>query len=241
MSAGALVLTILLGNIAVFCASVLQTVSGFGFAMVAVPALALISLELVPGPSLVNSAILGIAMFLDERRLVARQETQWLIPAIALGSVAGALLIYLVPTDWSGIVIGSAILAAIAMTLVSRPLVLSPPILSAGGLIAGVMGTVSGIHGPPLAILYQHQPIAKVRATMALIFIVACLTSLAALAFVGAFDARLAIMGLSLSPGLIAGFLLARKVRAHLPLRVIRPIILTTATISALTLLWRSV
>jgi len=102
------------------------------------------------------------------------------------------------------------------------------------------MGTVSGIHGPPLAVLYQKEPVEKTRATMALVFLIGYVISLIALAAAGHFDLRRGTLGLLLLPGLFIGFAAARKARGFLPAGVVRAMMLTIASASAVVLLVKS-
>ena len=56
-----------------------------------------------------------------------------------------------------------------------------PPALLIGGVLAGVMGTIAAVGGPPLALLYQHAPGAQVRGTLSGLFFLGTIVSLAAL------------------------------------------------------------
>jgi hypothetical protein len=57
--------------------------------------------------------------------------------------------------------------------------------LVAVGIITGVTETATGIGGPPLALVYQHQGAARLRSTLAFCFLVSQLMSLAMLAPAG--------------------------------------------------------
>ncbi|MEZ5870432.1 MAG: sulfite exporter TauE/SafE family protein [Nitratireductor sp.] len=235
-----LVMIIILGNAVVFAATVLQAIAGFGFAMIAIPCLGLVEISLVPGASLANGLIISVIMYFDERHEVDWREIRLLLPVVIVGTVLGAGLALVLPVHLAGAVFSGAILIGVAVTLFTPPVVLNGWTLGAGGLAAGIMGTVSGLHGPPLAIVYQHQPPAKIRATIAAIFIFANILSVTALFAVNKLGLPTLAMALGFLPGLIAGLLLARRTRHLVSRRQARATVLVLASLSAIGLLNQS-
>lgn len=78
--------------------------------------------------------------------------------------------------------------------------------LFVAGTIAGTMGTVSGLHGPALAIAYQRYAPEQARATIAGVFVMASILSILALLLTAASDRDDLIAGLGLLPGTLIGF-----------------------------------
>lgn len=231
---------LVLANLVTFLAAFVQTATGLVFAMVAVPLLAIIHLDFVPGPTLFASVFLATSMLVGGRSAIVGTETVAMLPALAVGTVVGAIVLAVAPTQALGPLFALAILAAVAVTVLVRPFDLTPLSLRYGGFAAGLMGTVSGIHGPPLAVLYQKESVEKTRATMALVFLIGYVISLIALAAAGHFDLRRGALGLQLLPGLFLGFAAARKARGLLPVGVVRASMLAVASISAIVLLAKS-
>jgi hypothetical protein len=229
-----------LANLVTFIAAFVQTATGLGFAMVAVPLLAIIHLDFVPGPSLFASVFLALTMLVGGRSAIVGTEVLPMFPALAAGTVLGAIVLAVAPTQALGALFALAILVAVAVTILARPFALSSLSLVCGGFAAGLMGTVSGIHGPPLVVLYQKEAVEKTRATLALIFLIGYVISLAALAAAGHFDLRRGALGLQLLPGLFLGFAAARQARGLLPAGVVRASMLAIASISAIVLLAKS-
>ena len=60
-------LEIILANIIVFIAACVQTALGLGFALVAIPLLAVINIDFIPGPCLFVALFLYLFMFVKER------------------------------------------------------------------------------------------------------------------------------------------------------------------------------
>lgn len=230
-----------LANLVVCVASFLQASAGIGYAMIAVPLLLLIDLGYAPGPSLFAMLFLSLTMMLAGRADIDRQGLASLLPGLCLGTVAGALLLGALSPVWFGLVFGVVVLAALAISLFVAAPPRSRASYGAGGFAAGLMGTISGIHGPPLAVLYQRADPARARATIALIFVIASVLSLVSLNLEGLFGRAQMTMGLSLLPGLALGYLLALRSRAHISDALARALMLTVAGVSAIVLIGKSI
>lgn len=233
-------LSFLVANCAVVLASIVQTSTGMGFAMIAAPLLALISLEFVPGPMLFVNLFLSLFMLGDGRSYVVRREIVILCPMILIGTLVGVVILSSVPSGTLGILFSCLILLAVAITLVAKAQPLTLRNLSICGIAVGAMGSTSGIPGAPLVVLYQNEPLEKTRPTMALIFTFSYITSLVALSYGEAFDKRLAIDGLMLLPGLFLGFVVGKWVRQYMTKSVGRTLMLSIASVGAILLLVKS-
>lgn len=228
---------LLLANAAVAFAAFIQTASGIGFAMIAVPLLALIDFAFVPGPSLLAMLALSLAMAAQGWREVDRDGLLTLLPGLVVGTVIGALALGALPASSLGVLFGSMILIALAVGRIGIVPRRSPRSFALFGTAAGVMGTMAGIHGPALVILYQDAPTRTVRATIALIFIVASCLSLISLYLTDLVDDRALMIGLALWPGVAAGYVLALCARNLIQDSVARRLMLGLATLSALLLI----
>lgn len=231
----------LLANCAVVIASLVQTATGMGFAMIAAPLLALVSIQFVPGPMLFVNLFLSLFMLGDGRSHVVRREILTLCPTILVGTLLGVAILTRVPSASLAVMFAGLILLAVAISLFARPQPLTTRNLSICGVAVGAMGSTSGIPGAPLVILYQNEPLEKTRPTMALIFTFSYITSLVALSYAGAFNVRLAMDGLMLLPGLLIGFGIGRWARRYLTQAIGRILMLSIASIGATLLLIKSV
>lgn len=228
---------LLLANLAVCLASFVQASVGIGFAMIAVPLLALIDLGYVPGPSITVMMVLSIAMLVAARQDVDRGGLSALLPGLAIGTVAGALLLGALSDAAFQFIFGGIVLAAVAAVASGYVPRRTPTSYGIGGATAGLMGTISGMHGPPLAILYAKAPPPVARATIALIFVIGSALSLVSLALAGHFGLAEAYTAMTLMPGLIAGFALAGPGRALMTEKLARTLMLSLAAASALILI----
>lgn len=230
----------LLANCAVIIASMVQTSTGMGFAMIAAPLLALVSLEFVPGPMLFVNLFLSLFMLGDGRTHVVKREIAALCPAILIGTLIGAAILVRVPSEALAILFASLVLVAVAISLFAKAQPLNTRNLSICGVAVGVMGSTSGIPGAPLVIMYQNEPLEKTRPTMALVFTFSYITSLVALTYAGAFNFQLAMDGLMLLPGLLIGFGIGKWARRYMTQATGRMLMLSIASIGAILLLIKS-
>jgi uncharacterized membrane protein YfcA len=230
---------LLLANAVVLLACVVQASVGLGFAMIAVPMLVLIDSNYAPGPSLFVMMFLSAAMVTEGRKDIDFHGFRALLPGLLAGTVAGAIAARAISPALFEVVFGSLVLTALVVGRTHYSPPTSPVVLGAGGFAAGLMGTVSGMHGPPLAIVYRHSEPAQARATIALVLVIAGLQSLVSLHFVGRFGVYEVLAGLWLLPGLIVGYGLSILARNRIPEGVARTLMILIAATSGMILLGR--
>jgi uncharacterized membrane protein YfcA len=107
-------------------------------------------------------------------------------------------------------------------------------------MVSGITGTATSIGGPPIALVYQHDPGPRVRSTLGAYFLVGVVVSLAALAFGGQLDSREVYAGAVLLPFVVAGFLLARPLRRLVDGHILRAALLAVVSASGVVLIVQS-
>jgi uncharacterized protein len=224
-------------TVIVAVASALQAATGMGMALLAAPLLALVDPRLVPGPALLSVMVLSGVVAWRER---AALDFRMLIPAI-LGLLAGtaigsAILVLLFDWHFSRI-FGALILGAILLSLLGLPITASRLALLIGGTASGVLGTMAGVHGPPIALVLQHEPPGRLRGMLCAFFTIGCAIALIALAVIGAFGMTKVRLGLTLLPGVAAGLALAPIIARRIDQRRARIAVLSISALSALALL----
>jgi uncharacterized membrane protein YfcA len=111
--------------------------------------------------------------------------------------------------------------------------------LLVGGIASGVLGSMSGAHGPPIALVLQHMPPPRLRATLCAFFTAGCALSLAILALGGLVDWGGIEAGLELLPGVAIGLSFGPALSRRIDQRRARWAVLAMSTLSALALLLR--
>jgi len=79
------------------------------------------------------------------------------------------------------------VLAAVGISIAGWAVQPSKKNLLLAGVASGYMGTITSIGAPPMALIYQHAPGPRVRATISAFFVVGVVFSLGALATFGHF------------------------------------------------------
>jgi len=177
----------LLAAAVVTAGAAIQASVGFGYALAAAPVLALVSPALVPGAVLSSSFVLCLVMALRELRHADLRGVAFALVGRVPGSWLGAAALALVSGPAVELLFGAIVLCAVWMSLSGLRLRRAPGTLLGVGLLSGVMGTMTSIGGPPIALVYQHEEGPRLRATLSLYFAVGTLISIAALALYGRF------------------------------------------------------
>jgi uncharacterized protein len=220
-------------------AAALQASTGMGMALCAAPLLALLDPAFVPGPALCAVVVLSAAVASRERAAIDRRIMATALFGLAAGCVLGAVLLRLLVGRDLGQVFAVLILAAVALSLTGLPVPSGRLALIVGGAASGVLGTMSGVHGPPIALLLQHQPPDRLRATLCAFFAVGGLISVLALIAAGLLGFAEIALALELLPGVALGFAVAPIFARHVDRRRARAAVLTISTLAALALLLR--
>ena len=220
--------------------SALQASVGFGIALFVVPLLALIRPALIPGPMILAALSLAVMMSFQGWKAVDKENVLRIFGGLLLGTAVGALALGSIPTETLPRLFGFVILGAVFITAFIRKVSFNWKNLFGAGMISGVMGTMTGIHGPPIALFYQRQAPDRVRATLAFFFVLAYAIALGALHGVGLFGIPELTFGLSLTPGVVMGFFISFWTRRIFDRgNGLRIAILAIATLSALRLIWK--
>jgi uncharacterized membrane protein YfcA len=228
-------------TVAMACGAAVQGAVGFGFALVAVPVLVLVDPGLVPGPFLVGGVCLSLLVGWREREHAQWDEVGWAVLGRMGGAIVGAVVIAVVAESTRGVVVGLAVLAAVAISLAGITVPLRRSSFVGAGATSGVMGTVAGLDGPPMALLYQHHPGHHVRANLARFFVIGSVQSAITLTFVGAFGVEEALTGLLLVPGTLLGYLVSGRLIPVLDKGWTRPAILVISAVGGLAVVLRAV
>jgi uncharacterized protein len=230
LSAGDLVLA----SVAVGIGALIQGSIGFGVNVVGGPILVLIEPRLVPGPALVVAFVLTILVGVRDRAGIDRAGFGWVFLGRIPTSIAAAMLVAVLPERGLAISLSIAVLIAVALSAVGLRVERTPATLFSAGALSGVMGTVSAVGGPPVAMLYQDAQGPEVRGTLSTIFAVGALTSIVLLAIFGRFGVEEIVASIVLMPAIVIGFGLSRWTTHWLDHGFVRPAILILCAVSAI-------
>lgn len=216
-----------------------QTAVGFGLGLLAAPVLALVDVDLVPGPLLFVMVPLTVLVARRERGALDFRGIRWAIAGRVPGTVAGSLAVAALPKGPLAVLFGSLVLVAVALSVAGWHLQPTTRTLLTAGAASGFMGTATSIGGPPMALVYQRASGPELRSTLAAYFVVGAAFSLATLAAVGEFGWHELRLGLLLLPGMLLGYLASGAAARVLDRGYTRTAVLTMATVSSLVLIVR--
>ncbi|MFN3210984.1 MAG: sulfite exporter TauE/SafE family protein [Roseovarius sp.] len=222
------------GVIAIGAAS--QAAIGMGLNLFAIPLLLLIDPVYAPGPVLVASFALS---FMALWRVPARVDRGELTVAI-LGLVAGTALagIVAVLVDPAGLtrLLGLFVVLGVGLALSGWSAPLTRATLLAAGGGAGFLGTIAGVHAPPIALLYQGMAPDRVRGAILTFVGLGNAFSIIALVLVGRFGTDQIVATLLLFPGVLIGLWAAPMLAGRIDARTLRLAVLGVSAVSGLIL-----
>jgi uncharacterized membrane protein YfcA len=225
---------LLIACFTVFCASAVQTAIGFGLGLICVPILLLIEPAMVPAPILMISIVqLVFAVWFN------RANVQWPLVNMALlgrlpGTLAAMGLMLYFGELGLNIFIATSVLLAVVLSLFKLSAKPTKKNHIIAGFFSGVSGTTSGIGGPPIALLYQHQPGDVVRANLSAYFFVGGIMSIIGMGMVGFVTLNSWIYAAMFIPATMLGVGAGFKLKRYLKPTIMRPAILTLCSISAI-------
>ncbi|MEE2769398.1 MAG: sulfite exporter TauE/SafE family protein [Actinomycetota bacterium] len=231
---------IIAGGLVYAVGCTIQGVAGFGANLFAVPILALINPEFVPGPVLMVNPLLSALLTWRERGHADRQGLRWSLVGRMPGIAIGVLALGAVTEERLGVLFGVLLLLAVALRLVGIKPPRTPGTLASAGCLSGFMGTTVGVGGPPIALLYQDVPGPLLRATMSPYFLVGTVVSVTALAASGHFGVDDLVVGAFLVPAVLLGVATSKSLRGSLDRGWVGPAVYVLSSAAAVALLVRS-
>ena len=226
--------TVVLALVAVAVGAVIQGSIGFGYAFVAVPAMAMLYTEAVPVTPLLLALPMTVLMSAREWRYIDLSGFFLITGARVVGTAVGVGLLVFIPASYLSVLVGLLIVMAALMSFLSPTFEVNNKTRLAGGIASGVTSTVAAIGGAPLALIYQDRSGAELRSTLAISFVAGIVISLVGLALAGKVEGWHLILALELLPGLLLGLWASRWAVEALDERWLRPTVLTFAAAAGL-------
>ncbi len=219
--------------------SAVQAAVGIGMALVVVPILALVDTQFIPGPMLFAGIALAAATAYRDRAAVDRATLNLSFVGLGIGTAVGAVALKIISGPYLPKVFGGLILLAVLFSVAGSRVSPTPRMLLAGSTASGIMGTMVGIHGPAIALVFQNAEPLQVRAILGVFFTIGYAIAVASLAVVGLFGTQEVVLGLALLPGVAIGYFAAPAISQFINQAVLRVAILVISSMSAVSLLFR--
>ena len=231
----------LLALLIVMSGIILQTWVGIGFGLLAAPLLYLIDPAYVPVPALILGFSLSLLLVINQRKQLCWRRV---LPAIAArfpGCWCGALLLVVAPSYLLSIMFGCVLLVAVLLSLYTCKISINPATLSIGGFFSGLIGTVTSVGGPPIALIYQSVDRVTARNELAAFFLIGTPVSILFLALQGRVDMSSLLLSLKMLPGVLLGFGVARLCDNRISTSSTKPVLLLISSASAIMILYKGI
>ena len=218
-------------------AALVQATIGVGFALILAPVAAILRPELLPGTLILLAMPLNAWVAARERQALTSAGMSWITAGRMLGTFAGLALLAAMSRRGLNDLIGVATILAVVASVLAPRFDPSRTAYATAGLVTGITETATGIGGPPLTLVFQHQPPATLRANVALCFLIGEVLSmgfLVASGIIGLSQARNAAL---LMPAVGLGLWLSSPLRGRVDAKQLRKLVLAFAVLSSLILL----
>ena len=218
--------------------AITQSAIGIGFG---IPAGILVLLE----PSMVPSCIILMGSFLAlsnamlSYKDIIKVDLIYSYSGRVIGSILAMPLIFLtLGTNYYLIIFGVLLLIATYLSAKKWNIVATKKNITIAGTASGLMGTLTGIGGPPMAIVYQNSSAKKVVATLNMFFGIGALFSVLLFIYYDLINLPEVMKSIYLAPGLIIGtYIGRRKIIREFVNRNLKNLIIAVCFISAVVII----
>ncbi len=204
----------------VLAAGFMRGFTGFGFAMAAVPLLALVITPARVVPFVILLQLMaGFWDWRESRKHAHWPSLPWLMAGAVVGTPLGMLGLATMSADWARLAIAGAVL--LAVLLLARGLKLSAmpgrPALAATGLLAGLLNGLAAMPGPPVIVLYLAGALAIEvgRASLLIFFSVNNVIGAVSAGTAGLIPPGTLVLALAALPLLLGTQWLGRRIFLH--------------------------
>jgi len=211
--------------IAIAAGSALQSMSGFGLAVIASPILVIINPNFLPAPILALGCILSLLNCIRYRQQLHFSNIKLALLARIPGSILGIVLLAILPPVFFAVGFSLLIIFSVLLTYRRLDIHHSKRNLVVAGFFSGLMGTTTSVGGPPIALVYQNSNICTLRAELGLFFLIGTLVSLAMLFASGNINDAHVQLTLPLVPAIFVGFGISFYLDKYLGQRYLKPLI----------------
>ncbi|MFT4083438.1 MAG: TSUP family transporter [Nocardioides sp.] len=231
----------LVAGLVIAAAVVTQAATGSGFGVVASPLLVLLDHHFVPGPLLCVTMIVMLGIVRRERRALALTRLSWALVAAVPAAVGGLLLVPKLTGRATSFLIGLFVVVSVAASMLGWQVRAGRAQLAVAGGMAGFLGSVAAVPGPPLVVAYADADAHRYRANLSAFFALTAGISVLGMAARGDLDTGDLALTVVLLPGVVVGLVAAHMAVPRLPERALRPLALTLSLCAGLVLLIRTV
>lgn len=194
----------------VICGAFLQSLIGLGFVMLVAPFMVMYDPDFVPVPMLLVGTFLPLLIVWRDHKTIDFTGIKSAVVGRIIGNILAVWLITIISQNTFMLIFGGLVIFTVVLS--SYTFNIRPTSVSVGiaGLFSGLMGTLAALGGPPMAIVYQNQKGAVIRATLSGFFVIGTLLSLVFLSIAGKVSLNDFKLFAYMVPGVLIGFYLSQ-------------------------------
>lgn len=173
-------------------------------------------------------------MVLRDRAHLQFEQVSWAMVGGFIGVILAGVILKVASKDQFELTFGLLILIAVFISILGYTPKVNKISNTIAGFTSGLMGTITAVGGPPMALLYQHGDIKNIKANLTAFFLFLNIVAIVTLALVGQITlSTLAIVVCSL-PGMAIGFYISTQAHSIVNAHTIRQWILVLCTITSI-------
>ncbi len=233
-------LEFVLGLVVLTVGYTIQGLLGFGACLFAVPILALLAPEFVPGPVLMVNPLLCALVAWREYKFIDWPVLRWALVGRVPGVLLGVWALTQVSEDQLGLLFGTLLLLGVGLKISGMHTNRTPWTLMGAGGLSGFMGTSVAVGGPPIALVLNDASGSELRSTLNAFFLIGTTISVISLTIVGEFGTSDLLLAVCLIPSVLVGVALSSRLRGVLARAWLAPAVYGLSSLFAVLLLIRS-
>lgn len=235
---------VILGSLVIFAASFIQGVTGFGFALLAVPLLSyILPLKSIVPLVVFYSLVTNLFILKETRNDIKINEIRWVIIFGIIGIPAGVYFLKVIDVNILKILIGSLILITAIAMMQGFKIKMKNEVLSSGiaGFLSGFLNGSVSMSGPPVVIFLTNRGSDKdtFRANLTAYAIITNIITIGSFIISGVSGMENIGHLIYLFPGLLAGVFagtfLVRKINEALFKNIVLVLIIITGVTTVIT------
>ncbi|RTZ45424.1 sulfite exporter TauE/SafE family protein [Candidimonas sp. SYP-B2681] len=219
----------------------MQGVGGVGFTMFAAPIAAIFCPDLVPGPLLTLGGFVTLLTALREYRAIAWASVGSALGGRAIGTIIAVFAMAHLAQQPLNVLFAVLILIAVVLSAAGMQIATTRSNVGVAGLLSGIMGTLTSVGAPPLAIALQHSSPPTLRATIGAVLFCGSMFSLLMLSVTGYYGRHEVLLSITLLPFMLLGFSLSGRIRKKISPARIRQVLLVFCALSAVGLIVKTI
>ncbi|MDG2428473.1 MAG: sulfite exporter TauE/SafE family protein [Acidimicrobiales bacterium] len=233
-------LEFILGLLVLTTGYTIQGLLGFGACLFAVPILAVIAPEFIPGPVLMVNPLLCALVAWREYSFIDWPVLRWALVGRVPGVLLGVWALTQVSEDRLGLLFGTLLLLGVGLRISGVRTSRTPWTLVGAGGLSGFMGTSVAVGGPPIALVLNDASGSELRSTLNAFFLIGTTISVISLTIVGEFGVSDLLLAVCLIPSVLIGVALSSRLRDVLTRAWLAPAVYGLSSSFAVILVIRS-